>query len=195
MVGDRRPARSCIRSLPTREPGLTSMDLWTLSDLATPWCIHVAVTLRVADHIEAGLSRIDEIATAAGADRDSPFPLCSGSWSARVCSRSPRRVLCAERKCPHAARGRCPARPRPRWLRGPDGGCMDTLLSAVRTGRPAYHEAFGRPFWEDLEAHPDLAEKFDAMMGPGHGEPDPQVLIDPADWGSIRTVVDLGDGT
>ena len=34
-------------------------------------------------------------------------------------------------------------------------GAWSTLLSAVRTGRPAYHEAFGRPFWEDLEAHPD----------------------------------------
>ena len=33
------------------------------------------------------------------------------------------------------------------------------------------------------------------MMGPGHGVPDPQVVIDPGDWGSIRTVVDVGGGT
>src|SRR4029077_9022591 len=71
-----------------------------------------------------------------------------------------------------------------------------TLLSAVRTGRPAYHEAFGREFWADLDAHPDIAASFDALMGPaGHGVPDPHVLVDPADWKSVRTVVDVGGGT
>src|SRR5262249_9205683 len=71
-----------------------------------------------------------------------------------------------------------------------------TLLSAVRTGRPAYHEVFGRGFWEDLDAHPEIAASFDALMGPaGHGMPDWQVLIDPADWDSVRTVVDVGGGT
>src|SRR3989442_1069330 len=29
-------------------------DLWALSDLCTPWCVHVAATLRIADHIAAG---------------------------------------------------------------------------------------------------------------------------------------------
>jgi len=71
-----------------------------------------------------------------------------------------------------------------------------TLLSAVRTGRPAYREAFGRDFWEDLAANPKIAASFDALMGPdGHGVPDPQVLIDPADWEWVRTVVDIGGGT
>jgi hypothetical protein len=69
-------------------------------------------------------------------------------------------------------------------------------LTAVQTGKPAYHEAFGRPFWDDLEAHPDLAADFDAGMGPaGHGTPDPHVLLDPSDWDSVRTVVDVGGGT
>src|ERR1700752_3577019 len=47
------------------------MDLWTLADLSTPWCIHVVSTLRIAHHIEAGTTTIGELATAAGADRDS----------------------------------------------------------------------------------------------------------------------------
>src|SRR5262249_38998747 len=69
-----------------------------------------------------------------------------------------------------------------------------TLLTAVRTGKPAYHEVFGRPFWDDLEAHPDIAARFDDLMGPGHGTPDPDVLIDPADWQNVHTVVDVGGG-
>jgi hypothetical protein len=33
-------------------------------------------------------------------------------------------------------------------------------------------------------------------MGPaGHGTPDPEVLLNPADWVSVRTVVDVGGGT
>src|SRR5471032_3494568 len=32
-------------------------------------------------------------------------------------------------------------------------------------------------------------------MGPGHGVLDSHVLIDPADWESIKTVVDVGGGT
>jgi precorrin-6B methylase 2 len=54
---------------------------------------------------------------------------------------------------------------------------------------------FGLPFWEDLEAHPDIAASFDALMGPpGHGTPDPEVLVT-GGWESVRTVVDVGGGT
>jgi hypothetical protein len=70
-----------------------------------------------------------------------------------------------------------------------------SLLTAVRTGAPAYHEIFSLPFWEDLDAHPDIAASFDALMGPpGHGTPDPEVLIT-GGWESVLTVVDVGGGT
>src|SRR5207249_9005158 len=70
-----------------------------------------------------------------------------------------------------------------------------TLLPAVRTGRPAYHDVFGRDFWEDLDAHPDIAASFDALMGPsGHGIPDPEILVT-GGWETVRTVVDVGGGT
>ncbi|HET6315151.1 MAG TPA: methyltransferase [Chloroflexota bacterium] len=70
-----------------------------------------------------------------------------------------------------------------------------TLLQYVRTGEPAYHEVFGAPFWEDLNANPEIGASFDALMGPaGHGTPDPDVLLD-GDWNSVRTVVDVGGGT
>src|SRR5262245_8039388 len=45
-------------------------DLWALSDLATPWALHVAATLRVAEHVSAGKTRIAPLAAAAGADAD-----------------------------------------------------------------------------------------------------------------------------
>jgi len=70
-----------------------------------------------------------------------------------------------------------------------------TLLEYVRTGQPAYQKVFGRPFWEDLAAHPDIAADFDALMGAaGHGVPDFDIELT-GGWDAIRTMVDVGGGT
>ncbi len=158
--------------------------------------MHVVATLRIADHIAAGCAESDQLAAAAGADRDSLYRLL--------------RHLVSKGVFEEPARGRFALNDLARPLLeeqvrlGLDldsfGGRMaqawGTLLSAVRTGKPAYHEALGRPFWEDLDAHPAISASFDALMGPpGHGVPDPEVLLDPADWDSIRAVVDVGGGT
>ncbi|MGH9672010.1 MAG: methyltransferase [Bryobacteraceae bacterium] len=93
------------------------------------------------------------------------------------------------------------------------------MLTYLRTGTPAYQEIFGRPFWEDLDAHPEIAESFDngtfwrtdawgvldahpeiaesfdRLMGPeGHGVPDPEIPLT-GGWEALRSVVDVGGGT
>jgi 2,7-dihydroxy-5-methyl-1-naphthoate 7-O-methyltransferase len=170
-------------------------DLFSLADLCTPWCVHVAATLRVAQHIEAGRSGSAEIAEAAGADGDALQRVLRHLVSQGVFEEpAPGRFALND-----MARGFL----EPGLLLGLDldrfGGRMaqpwSTLLKAVRTGKPAYHEIFGRPFWDDLEANPEIAAQFDELMGPGHGTPDPEVLLDPADWASVKTVVDVGGGT
>jgi 2,7-dihydroxy-5-methyl-1-naphthoate 7-O-methyltransferase len=170
-------------------------NIWELSDLCTPWCVHVAVTLGIAEHLAAGRTRIDDLARAAGADADA---------LQRVL-----RHLVGKGVFEEPSPGQFTLNETARTLQqsgvrlGMDldsfGGRMayawGSLLSAVRTGAPAYHEIFGRPFWEDLRAHPDIGAAFDALMGPdGHGAPDPEVLIN-RDWDSVRTVVDVGGGT
>src|SRR4029077_17989718 len=72
---------------------------------------------------------------------------------------------------------------------------LGTLLDYRRTGQPAYQQVFGRPFWEDLAAHPAIGAEFDALMGPaGHGVPDYDVELSDG-WDAVRTVVDVGGGT
>jgi hypothetical protein len=172
------------------------MDLWALSDLCTPWCVHVVATLRIADHIAAGKVGIDELATASGADRDSLYRLLRHLVSRGVFEEpEPGRFTLND-----VARQLLEEGCRLGFDLDGIGGRMayawGTLLSAVRSGKPAYHEAFGRGFWEDLDLHPKIAESFDALMGPpGHGVPDPHVLVNPADWESVKTVVDVGGGT
>src|SRR5713101_4603265 len=172
------------------------MDLWTLSDLCTPWCVHVVATLRIADHIVAGNSEIDKLAAASGADRDSLYRVLRHLVIKGVFEQpAPGRFALNE-----TARGLLENPIRLGLDLDSFGGRMahawGTLLSAVRSGKPAYHEAFGLGFWDDLDANPNIAASFDALMGPaGHGVPDPQILVNPADWESVKSVVDVGGGT
>src|SRR5487761_384072 len=46
------------------------VDLSRMLDLQTPWCLHVAATLRIPEHIQAGHDDIADLAAAAGCDRD-----------------------------------------------------------------------------------------------------------------------------
>jgi len=170
------------------------MDLASMTDLSTPWCVHVVATLRIAHHIAAGVKRVDDLAAASGAHADSLHRVLRHLVSKGV----------FEELAPGRFELNEPARslldPSARWLDLEGiGGRMayawGSLLKAVRTGAPAYHEIFGRPFWEDLQAHPDIAADFDALMGPaGHCIPDPEVLVT-GGWESVRKVVDVGGGT
>lgn len=175
-------------------PKQDAVDLWSLADLCTPWCLHVVATLRIADHLAAGISDIPALAAAAGCDAG-----CLHSVLGHLVGKgifvepTPGRFALNE-----AARGLLA----PGLRLGLDldgiGGRMahawGTLLTYVRTGAPAYHELFGRPFWEDLDAHPEVAASFDALMGPaGHGTPNAEIAIT-GGWEAVRTVVDVGGG-
>lgn len=170
-------------------------DLATLSDLCTPWCLHVVVTFHIAEEIAAGHSDIADIAASAGCD--------AGMLQLVL------RHLVGKGVFLEPQHGRFALNEVARELLEPSqrigldltgiGGrfvyAWGTLPTLVRTGAPGYAEQFGRPFWEDLDAHPEIAESFDALMGPvGHGTPDPAILIN-GDWESIRSVVDVGGGT
>jgi 2,7-dihydroxy-5-methyl-1-naphthoate 7-O-methyltransferase len=168
------------------------VDLFGLLDLATPWCLHVAATLRIPDRVAAGHGEIGELAAIAGCDRDALHAVLGHLVSRGVFTEeSPGRFSCnrAARQLAETA-----------FLDlGGIGGRMahtwGTLLDWVRTGRPAYEKVFGLPFWQDLAAHPEIAAEFDELMGPaGHGIPDFDIELT-AGWDEIRTVVDVGGGT
>ena len=171
------------------------VSLWELSDLCTPWCIRVVATLRIADHLAAGIDKIDDLARAAGCDSDILHRVLGHLVGKGV----------FEQIAPGQFALNEPARELldPSTRLGLDldgiGGRMayawGTLLSYVRTGAPAYQELFGLPFFEDLDAHPEIAASFDALIGPlGHGTPNPEFQIT-GSWEAVRTLVDVGGGT
>jgi SAM-dependent methyltransferase len=171
------------------------VDLEAMSDLRTPWCLRVAVTLRIAEHIDAGTAELERLAAAARCDADALGGVL--------------RHLVAKGVFEEPARGRFSLNDAARRLLDPGervgldlegiGGRMAhawaTLLAYVRTGAPAYQDVFGRPFFEDLDAHPEIGASFDALMGQvGHGTPDPGFDLT-GGWGRVRHVVDVGGGT
>jgi hypothetical protein len=169
------------------------VDLGRLLDLATPWCLHVAATLRVAEHVAAGRSELAELATATGCDREALHAVLT-----HLASRGVFREEAPGRFALTPAAEQLNAMGRFLDLDG-IGGRMahgwGTLLTYVRTGRPAYEQVFGRPFWDDLAANPAVAADFDALMGPaGHGTPDYDIDLT-GGWDAVRSVVDVGGGT
>jgi len=172
-----------------------SADLSILSDLCTPWCLRVAVTLRIAERITGGTTGVDALAASAGCDVrvlravlehlvtrgvfDSPEPgrFTVNDVAARLMDPQERIGLDLD------------------GIGGRMAHAWSTLPSFVRTGRPAYRDVFGRPFWEDLDAHPEVAASFDELIGAvGHGRPDAAFDVT-GGWDAVRTVVDVGGGT
>lgn len=173
-----------------------TVDLDALSDLCTPWCVRVVATLRIADHIAAGSTDVESLAAAAG---------CDARALTRVLNH-----LAGKGLFHQSAPGRFELTPAAAGLRDGAGSGLSqrlgldldafggrmahawgSLLTAVRTGKPAYHEVFGRPFWADLATHPEIAADFDALMAAEY-VPDPDILVT---GGQVGTVVDVGGGT
>ncbi len=168
------------------------VDLEQMLDLATPWCLRVAATLRIPEHIAAGHAGIADLAAATGCDADALHAVLGHLVSQGVfIEESPGRFACnqaAEQlaSVPFLDLAGIGGRMAHTW---------GTLLGYVRTGQPAYQQVFGRPFWEDLAAHPAIGAEFDALMGPaGHGVPDYDVELSDG-WDAVRTIVDVGGGT
>jgi 2,7-dihydroxy-5-methyl-1-naphthoate 7-O-methyltransferase len=168
------------------------VDLERMLDLATPWCLHVAATLRIPEHIAAGHAGITDLAAAAGCDPDALHAVLGHLVSQGVFTEeSPGRFAC------NRAAEQLASTPflNLDGIGGRMAHTWGTLLDYVRTGQPAYQQVFGRPFWQDLAVHPRIGAEFDALMGPaGHGVPDFDIELSDG-WEAVRTVVDVGGGT
>jgi hypothetical protein len=164
------------------------MDLF---DLRTPWCAYVAATLRIPQRVAGGVTRVEDLAREAGCDERALHGLLSHLVGKGVFE-EPERGVFALNEAAQQLTG-------PFLDLGGIGGRMahawSTLETYVRTGRPAYAERFGRPWWDDLAAHPALGAEFDELMGvAGHGAPDPWFELTDG-WDGVHWVVDVGGGT
>lgn len=170
--------------------------LLSLLSPAGPWAIRVAATLRLADLIESGVERLEELAAAAEVDADAlgrllRFLTCRDIFAEPEPGRFKINAAARLLKDDHHAGLRA-------WLdlRGA-GGRMDStwpaLLESVRTGEPAYRGVRGRTFWEELAAEEELAASFDSLMASGAAR-SARDVIRGYDWSAASHVVDVGGG-
>lgn len=184
---DSDPAGQEMRELET---------LLRLGSLHTPMAVRVAATLRLVDHIIAGKTDPRELAEATGTNTNALLRLIRHLVAVGVLAEpEPGRLtptatgmLLAEE---HPAQQRA-------WFDLENAVsradlAFFQLLEAVRTGNPTYEMVYGRPFYDDLTANPQLAQSFDDLMAC-----DQDLVYDaPAaayDWTHAEHVVDVGGG-
>jgi hypothetical protein len=161
-----------------------------LSDFAAPWAVGIAATLRLADHLDAGATRLEELAARAGADPDSlqrllryliprgVFTEENGVYSNNEVSR----LLLDEGGWRQ-------------WLDLDDAPGLwaeswSGLLEAVRTGSPNRDEAW---YYTELE-RTGRWDSFDSLMA-AQVEANAQEVAAVYDWSTVEHVVDVGGGT
>ncbi len=71
---------------------------------------------------------------------------------------------------------------------------MDNLLYSVQTGKPGFDKAFGMPFFDWLEGHPEQGSLFSETMVGYHG-PEHAAVAAAYDFSGLETIVDVGGAT
>jgi 2,7-dihydroxy-5-methyl-1-naphthoate 7-O-methyltransferase len=161
-----------------------------LSDFAGPWSVWVAATLRLADHIEAGATRLDDLAQRAGAEPSAlqrllrhlvalgVFSEDAGAYANTDVSR----LLMDEAGWrPWLDLDGAPAIWAESWTR---------LIEAIRGGSPGRDDAW---YYEEL-ARTGRAASFDALMA-AQVRANAEELAGRYAWDSVEHVVDVGGGT
>jgi 2,7-dihydroxy-5-methyl-1-naphthoate 7-O-methyltransferase len=161
-----------------------------LSDFAAPWAVSIAATLRLADHIEAGASRLDELAENADADPGALARLLrylvargvfaeeDGAYANNEVSRL---LLDDEGWRPWLDLDDAPGI----WAESWAG-----LLEVVRTGAPKRDEAW----YEEELVRTGRAASFDALMA-AQVKANAAEIAQGYDWSAVDHVVDVGGGT
>ena len=170
-------------------------DLWALSDLCTPWCIHVVATLRIADYIVAGKDQIDDLARSAGCDpyalhRVLTYLVGKGVFEETTAGRFALNQAARDFSTPGRASGSIL-----RSIGGRMARSRAPCLAMSRQVRPRTAKTFrsavlGGP--ECPSGHWGELKRSDGAFRTRHARLDFDIT---GGWESVRTVVDVGGGT
>jgi len=171
------------------------VELRAMAHLGTPMALRVAATLRLADHIAAGIRTALELALVAEADPDALermllFLVKRGVFARDDAGRYSLTELSEPLRSNHPARIRASL--------DIDGMGRSELafvglLHSIRTGEAAYPLQFGRTFREDLATDSAQLQACNSYLGSGVPARCAEIVTG-YDWGSHQHVVDVGGG-
>jgi 2,7-dihydroxy-5-methyl-1-naphthoate 7-O-methyltransferase len=169
-----------------------------MATLFTPWSLRAAVTLRLPDLIADGVSTLERLATSSGSDADALSRLLRHLVNLGIVREAgPGRYeltgLGQVLRTGHPSRLAGFLDQSNAFTQRADK-VVASLPQAVRTGSAGWTEVFGRTFWDDLAASPDLAAAFDQGMSVHAGKLTASI-VRTYDWTDVRHVVDVGGGT
>nr|WP_055507889.1 methyltransferase [Nonomuraea pusilla] len=171
-------------------------ELAAMADLLGPLAIRVAATLRLADHMAAGVTTGAGLARRVGAHPPTLKKLLRYLVSRGVFRWSEERGYeVTELGAPllDDAPGSVRRRLSMDGLLGLAELGLVGLPHTVRTGEAGYRAAFGRDFWQDVSDVPDdanvLAEEVAGVLD-GEG----RLIVHSYDWSGVRRVLDVGGG-
>jgi 2,7-dihydroxy-5-methyl-1-naphthoate 7-O-methyltransferase len=169
-----------------------------LATLWTPWSLRLAVTFGLPDLIAGGVTDVTRLAERSGTHAESLGRVLRHLANLGIVAETgPGQVELTELgqvlRSDHPARVAGFLDQDNAFTRSGDQ-VIPGLLHSVRTGDPAWLEVFGRSFWDDLEAKPDLAAAFDRTMSVHGGNLGPRIAA-AYDWSGVRHLVDVGGGT
>ena len=157
--------------------------------------VRAFVELGLADHLSAGRSELEELATTTGSHPASLGRMMRAAAAVGLCAVDDRGVfsLTAMGELlrtgdPSSSAAWTSLMTGP-WLVHP----WEKLAEAVRSGRAAFSEIHGMGFWEYVAAHPKEGAIFDSAMT-GSIPKRAATLIEAVDLSKVRTVVDVGGG-
>lgn len=176
--------------MPPRAAAGPTARIDDLADLITPMSVRAAATLRLCDHLDAGVTDLETLARRTGTQPSALEVLVRHLVSVGV--------LAEDDGVLSLARLGKQLRVAQDFLDversvGRSELSLVHLIHAVRTGRPAYDVLFGRSFWDDLAARPEMKATFDDMTD-RHLDTELAPLLEAYPWDGVRHVTDLGAG-
>jgi hypothetical protein len=182
----------------TAPPAAASAAAQTVFELATAYMIsaalHVAVRLRIPDHLAAGPATVETLASATGADADRLYRVLRALASVGIFEEQPSR--------------RFASKPAADLLRSEPGSLRDIalfmtnglhfhvyaeMLHTVKTGQPAVERVTGKPVFDLFAAETDDSRLFNDAMTSMSAAVVPAVL-DAYDFTDIGVLADVAGG-
>ena len=158
--------------------------------------VHVAAELGLADHLSAGPLTADELAARTKTHAPALYRVLRSLASVGVFTED------AARRFSLTALGEALKTGAPGSARAsiltlggePVAAAWQQLIYSVRTGKPGFDQAHGKPLFTWLAEHPNDAALFGETMIGFHGA-EPAAVASAYDFSGFSTVVDVGGGT
>jgi hypothetical protein len=168
--------------------------LHKMADLMTPSVVRAAASLRLADHIAAGVTDPAELAALTGARPDLLDMLLRYLVGLEILE------LVGEGEYKLTPIGEAMRDDDPIGLRqaissdgifGRSEMALVNILHTIRTGEPCHAAVFGVGYWESINSDPEFIESLEQNARNGLGW-DAELIIDSYDWSKVRSVTDVG---